>query len=429
MSRTWRRTTLGTLAEFRNGVNYDKSNFGEGIKVINVGDFGQHLIAPLDGLGQIRPEGIVRKEHLLRDGDVLFVRSNGNRELIGRSLLVREIQEPVTHSAFTIRARFNLDEAWPAFFAYLFRTHFVRDSLSAQGNGTNISNLNQSILSALAVPCPPLPTQRRITEVLTGYDNLVENNTKRIKILEEMARSLYREWFVNFRFPGHKKTKFVRSPLGTIPEGWRVVRIAEISTKIGSGATPKGGEAAYREVGITLIRSMNVYDAGFSDDGLAFLDDEQAEGLANVAVEPQDILLNITGASVARCCMVPDRLLPARVNQHVMIIRAAPDLCDPHFLLASINSEQRKKLLLSCAEGGGATRQALTKETVSNFQIQLPPRPLVARFSSSARDIALQREVLAKKNQVLRATRDLLLPRLISGDVDVSSLGPILAAS
>jgi hypothetical protein len=82
MKATWRHTTLGTLAQFRNGVNYDKTNFGEGIKVINVGDFGQHLIAPLDGLGQIRPDGIVREDHLLKDGDVRFVRPSLRRPLV-----------------------------------------------------------------------------------------------------------------------------------------------------------------------------------------------------------------------------------------------------------------------------------------------------------------------------------------------------------
>jgi type I restriction enzyme S subunit len=101
---------------------------------------------------------------------------------------------------------------------------------------------------------PPLPIQRRIAGILSAYDDLIENSQRRIKILEEMARRLYREWFVHFRFPGHEDCQFVESPLGEIPEGWVVKRLADVTTKIGSGATPKGGKGAYKTEGIHLIR-------------------------------------------------------------------------------------------------------------------------------------------------------------------------------
>src|SRR5439155_11928028 len=103
----WPTVPLGTLAEFRNGVNYNKSNFGTGIKVIGVSDFQNHVRASFNQLEQINPKGVVRPEHLLRDGDILFVRSNGNRDLIGRSLFVSGLRENVTHSAFSIRLRFT----------------------------------------------------------------------------------------------------------------------------------------------------------------------------------------------------------------------------------------------------------------------------------------------------------------------------------
>src|SRR5205823_6635157 len=122
---------------------------------------------------------------------------------------------------------------------------------------------------------------------------------------------------------------------------------------------------------ITLIRSLNVYDDQFQEDGLAFISDDQAAALANVAVEPRDILLNITGASVARCCMAPERYLPARVNQHVMIVRVNPATADPFFVHAAINSDERKRQLLSYSQKG-STREALTKEMIGDFEITLP---------------------------------------------------------
>jgi len=158
------------------------------------------------------------------------------------------------------------------------------------------------------------------------------------------------------------------------PDKLPLAKLSTITTKIGSGATPRGGKESYKDSGITLIRSLNVYDFHFEYDGLAFIDDDQAEELTNVEVREHDILLNITGASVARCCMVPVRLLPARVNQHVALVRVSPAIADPHYVLYCINSPNHKRRLLTLAQGG-ATREALTKETIENFEIPLPPLP------------------------------------------------------
>ncbi|MDI6766153.1 MAG: restriction endonuclease subunit S [Bacteroidota bacterium] len=163
--------------------------------------------------------------------------------------------------------------------------------------------------------------------------------------------------------------------------GWGKVKLRDIATKIGSGATPLGGKDSYIESGITLIRSLNVYDFKFEKDGLAFINQEQANGLSNVIVEHNDILLNITGASVARCCMVPIDVLPARVNQHVSIVRIAPDRADPKFVLYSIISPIYKNHLLALAQSG-ATREALTKEKIGDFEIKSPPLNTQRRIAS-----------------------------------------------
>ncbi len=236
-----------------------------------------------------------------------------------------------------------------------------------------------------------------------------------------MARSLYREWFVHFRFPGHDKVKMVPSPLGPIPQGWEVVTLKDVTRKIGSGATPRGGKEAYKTEGIRLIRSLNVYDYRFEFSNLAFIDEVQAEDLDNVAVATRDILLNITGASVARCCMVPSYLIPARVNQHVAIVRTDPGRADPHYVLDRINSDQNKQQLLALAQGG-ATREALTKETIENFPIMLPPRPLLDKYGKCASALHAQRETLECQAYNLRRTRDLLLPRLLSGELGIKEL-------
>ncbi|OTG63032.1 hypothetical protein B9T29_04925 [Acinetobacter sp. ANC 3903] len=153
---------------------------------------------------------------------------------------------------------------------------------------------------------------------------------------------------------------------------WKVVSLAEHCTKIGSGATPRGGSSVYLEEGeITLIRSQNIYNDGFKRDGLVFITEEAAEKLKNVIVEENDILLNITGDSVARVCMIDNQVLPARVNQHVSIIRPKESSFNPLYLRYQLVSPQVQQLLLNYASAG-ATRNALTKSMIEGLSIPKP---------------------------------------------------------
>lgn len=153
---------------------------------------------------------------------------------------------------------------------------------------------------------------------------------------------------------------------------WEIASLVEHCKKIGSGATPRGGSSVYLEEGeITLIRSQNVYNDGFKRDGLVFITEEAAEKLKNVIVEENDILLNITGDSVARVCMVDKQVLPARVNQHVSIIRPKESSFNPLYLRYQLVSPHVQQLLLNYASAG-ATRHALTKSMIENLGIPKP---------------------------------------------------------
>jgi type I restriction enzyme S subunit len=281
-------------------------------------------------------------------------------------------------------------------------------------SGATVDRIPLERFPDFPVCLPGLPEQKKIVSILSAYDDLIENNQRRIALLEESARLLYREWFVHLRFPGHENTRIVDG----LPAGWQRTPLGKITTKIGSGSTPRGGSASYSNQGITLIRSLNVYDDRFEDDGLAFIDEAQAAALANVAVESHDILLNITGASVARCCMAPERYLPARVNQHVMIIRVDGEEADPFFVHAALNSDERKRQLLSYAQKG-STREALTKEIIAAFEVTIPAERVMKQFGEFAAALFLQRENIALQNQKAKAARDLLLPRLMSGTTTV----------
>jgi len=154
--------------------------------------------------------------------------------------------------------------------------------------------------------------------------------------------------------------------------GWKKFRLEDICKKIGSGATPRGGKDVYLEVGeYSLIRSQNVLDFTFSYDGLAYINEDQASKLSNVEIEENDVLINITGDSVARVCKVPIEVLPARVNQHVAILRTENKKFSPDFLKYALLHPENKGQLLSIASTGG-TRNALTKGMLQDFEIYAP---------------------------------------------------------
>lgn len=158
---------------------------------------------------------------------------------------------------------------------------------------------------------------------------------------------------------------------------WPIVKLGDICDKIGSGATPKGGKDAYCSEGISLIRSQNVLDFEFSDDGLAYINDEQARKLNNVEVKSGDVLLNITGDSVARVCIVEDSFLPARVNQHVAIVRGNAKKVICSYLLYFLQMEKPHLLQLASA---GATRNALTKSMIEQLELAIPPLDVQRRM-------------------------------------------------
>lgn len=154
---------------------------------------------------------------------------------------------------------------------------------------------------------------------------------------------------------------------------WKTIKIGDCCTKIGSGSTPKGGSSVYKEDGVSFIRSQNVHNLEFNYDGLAHIDEKTAKKLNNVSIEENDVLLNITGDSVARTCVVPRNILPARVNQHVSIIRTKRQVINPLYLNFYLASPSMQSYMLGLAFGKGSSRNALTKQIIENFEISCPP--------------------------------------------------------
>lgn len=236
--------------------------------------------------------------------------------------------------------------------------------------GAGVPTLNRNLVHGELIPLPPLSEQKRIAAILDKADSLRRKNQQAIQLADKFLRAVFLDMFGD--------------PV-TNPKDWGAKTLKELTLKIGSGATPRGGQSAYVDEGISLIRSLNIHDDKFVHKDLAFITDQQAAGLSNVEVMENDVLLNITGASVCRCSMVDNSILPARVNQHVCIIR--PQNLIPEYLLHVIISKSYKQHLLKIARGAGATREALTKEQIENLFVPVPPLDLQMKFSKILKGI------------------------------------------
>lgn len=189
---------------------------------------------------------------------------------------------------------------------------------------------------------------------------------------------------------------------------WPYVTLAELCTKLGSGATPRGGKSAYKTEGIPLIRSMNVHNGRFVWKDLAYIDDDQAAKLNGVTLMKGDVLLNITGASVARSCILPDELAGGRVNQHVSIVRVDQTKMLPVILNAALISDSYQRFLLNDSRMAGATREAITKEDLKNMMVPLPPLSLQQQFANFAVRVDKSRFIAQQQIEKLQMLYDSL---------------------
>ena len=234
--------------------------------------------------------------------------------------------------------------------------------------------------------------QNQIVTILDKLDLTISKYREELLLLDELVKARFVEMF------GDPVTNDML---------WNTDVLKDICTKIGSGSTPRGGKESYIDEGISLIRSMNVHNANFEYKDLAHITLDQAEKLNNVVVEHDDLLFNITGASVARCCVVPSDVLPARVNQHVCILRCIEKI-NPIFLQELLVNENYQDKLLQIAKSG-ATREAINKQQLESLEIILPPLELQNQFASFVQEIDKSRSRIQKSLEASQELFDSLM--------------------
>lgn len=406
---SWESVRLGDIATFSNGVNFGKEAYGAGVKLIGVSDFGDRYYPDYSTLSEVNPD-VVRDYALLNPGDIVFVRSNGNKALVGRCMLLTDECESVTFSGFCIRARLNDTNRWsPRFFTYYFKSDEFRKSISSSTAGTNIQNLNQGILSSHVALLPEYETQCRIADILDQYNNLIENNRRQIALLEEAAQRLYKEWFVDLRFPGHEDIEIVDG----IPDGWQIVQIRDVCKKIQSGGTPSRKKASFWDPGtVKWFKTGELQDCWLiepeeliSDDGLA--------GSAAKLFPPLTIVMAIYASPTLGRLGVLN--CEAAFNQAMLgfIVNEGVTTRDwLYWKLYELRTEFN-----SIARGAG--QQNISGEIVKSYEVLLPPRALAQKFSDVVGPMAERRLKLQEQNLTVGEARERLLPKLMSGEIEV----------
>tara|TARA_Y100001970_G_C14253107_1_gene873255 strand:+ start:2059 stop:3246 length:1188 start_codon:yes stop_codon:yes gene_type:complete len=236
--------------------------------------------------------------------------------------------------------------------------------LGFQGSG--IRHLEKDFIKKLEFPFPPLPEQKKIASILTSVDKVIENTQKQIDKLQDLKKSTINELVTK----GIGHNEFKDSELGMIPKSWMVQSLRELSSKVGSGVTPKGGESAYQDHGIIFIRSQNVHFDNLILDDVAHISEKIHSGMKGSMVCGGDVLLNITGASIGRCAVVPNNFPESNVNQHVCIIRPLNSLCN-NFLNICLSSDYGQDQIMRFQAGG--SREGLNFEQIRSIQIPVPP--------------------------------------------------------
>ena len=424
MRANWRECALGDLARIKHGYAFKGEFFGS---------TGTHVVLTPGNFheaGGFKEKfdkakwysGTVPEEYVLDAGDLIVAMTEQGEGLLGSSAVVPRPGFYLHNQRLGLVTPLSSAAADRRFLYYLFNSQSVRQQIRASANGAKIRHTSPTRIYEVKVRVPNIATQRRIAAILSAYDDLIENNTRRIAILEEMARRIYEEWFVRFRFPGHEHTRMVDSPLGPVPEGWEVRTVEEVIDTLGGG-TPSKTRPDYWAEG-----HINWYSPTDLTGAKTVFMEESANKITELGLAKSSARL-----FPAHCVM-----MTSRATLGVIAVNTMPACTNQGFITCIPSERMPLWLLIRWLESNaekfeglatGATFKEITKGVFRKIKLAVPPTASAAAFEgivAPMMDLVLR---LERKNRNLRTARDLLLPKLISGELDVSDLPEPQAAS
>ncbi len=392
---SWALEKFANLGEFKNGVNFKATASGTGYPLINVKDITDHHWLNESKLQLVDIN--VSDDYFSKKDDIFFVRSSVKRDGIG--LVGKFNLEPkhTIHCGFVIRFRPDPVKLDSEFLLYLLKSYTYREKLKNLSSGAAHINLSQSALKTLEIPIPNLKEQRAVAQTIKTYDNLIENNKRRIELLEESARQLYKEWFVRFRFPGHEHVNMIDG----VPEGWVVKPLSKIAG-LTMGQSPKSEFYNIEGNGIPFHQGVTKF-------GFRYIEHKTFCTKPTRLSLAEDILFSVR-APVGRINITNDVIALGRGLAAIRSIEGFQS-----FLFYALKSYFFKEDMI----GGGAIYASVTKKDLENQELLIPLNSLLVEFDEFASDVDQQILKLHKMNVNLTKARDLLLPKLMSGQIAI----------
>lgn len=395
----------------KNGLTKPSRIRGEGFKFINMGE-----LFAIDRMFDPKMELVPLSEtekvtHKIEKGDLLFARQSLVASGAGKCSIVKEVDDLTVFDSHIIRVRLNQDFCDPNFFYYYFKSS-VNNLKSLVQQGVQ-AGIRASDLSKLKVHYPPLETQKRIASILSTYDDLIENNLKRIKLLEETAQNIYKEWFVNFRFPNYEHTEFDAE--SGLPVGWRKGKVADLC-EVKSGYAFKSND--WQTEGNPVVKIKNINNNTVDITDCDYVDDEVAKNAEKFELFEGDVLIAMTGATVGKVGLIPKIDKKIYLNQRVGLFRPYSEKENNVFLVFSFfMTDEAQKQILNFA--GGAAQPNISSKQISDVELIIGSEEVLKLFESKIQSIMVLIQTLYSQNQKLKEARDILLPRLMNRTIEV----------
>jgi type I restriction enzyme S subunit len=430
-------TKIAACGELRNGLNYSQRDEGSGLAILKVKDFKEHTLVPMSGLDELDIARVqMPKDLLLSEGDTVIIRSNGNGDLVGRCLFVRELIRPTAFSGFSIRFRPNREAIEPRFAFYVLKSPATRERLVAHGSGTGIQSLNQETIGGATFVLPSRDEQRAIARVLGALDDKIELNRRLTRTLEELAAALFRSWFVDFdpvvakaagRQPAHLRSElaalfpatFQDSPLGPIPDGWRVGKVDELASLTRGGINP----------GAFPLETFDHYSIPAFDDGRFPRQELGGTIKSNKFPVPSGcVMVSKLNPDTPRIWL-PDVTGERRaVCSTEFLVSTPKPPATREFLFGLFSSEAFTSSFATLVTGTSNSHQRVKPDNLLTTEIVIPDERLISAFTKLAQPWLAQVTHNIRESRTLAALRDTLLPKLLSGELRVKPAEKLVEA-
>ena len=399
----WEKVKLGELYEVHNGLSKAGKFFGEGYPFLTFSTVFNNYFIPKQITDLVQSTEKEQESYSIRRGDVFVTRTSETSDELGMSCVALKDYPMATYNGFTKRMRPITNRVFPEYIGYYMRLPSFRGEFRAFSTMTTRASLRNEDLLGLEVKLPSIEIQKQIADILSAYDDLIENNQKQIKLLEEAAQRLYKEWFVDLRFPGYETTPIVDG----IPQGWERMVLSEVTSVLKRGISPKYSDnGKYSVINQKCIRS-SIMDISESRR-------QEKEYVPTLNLQDSDTVICSTGTgTLGRVGRVYGDYPNTTFDSHVTLVRAKEN---PNYIYHVVKSQQ--EYLMGMGRGS-TNQQELYRDVIERLVVLCPSQDILLKADRALNAIHCKIKAVYLQNNLLVESRDRLLPKLMSGEIEV----------